>query len=125
MSTMRVLVVDDFPFAAQASCSLFELFGHEARLALTGRDALDVFAAFAPELILLDLDLPDRSGAEVARDIRASQRGARVFLAALTGDGRSKCASPPRLFDYHLAKPASAKKLLAVVEAARSGCVIA
>lgn len=125
ISTMRVLVVDDFPYAAQASCNLFELFGHEARLALTGRDALLVYISFEPDIIVIDLDLPDRDGADVAREIRATPRGARVFLAALIGSEVTERGSPPRLFDYHLIKPASAQKLRAVVDAARSGYGIA
>lgn len=122
---MRVLVVDDFPYAAQASCNLFELFGHEARLALTGRDALVVYASFEPDIVVLDLDLPDRDGADVAREIRASHRGPRVFLTALVAAETTERRSPPSVFDYHLIKPASAKKLRAVLDAARSGCAIA
>ncbi len=122
---MRVLVVDDFPYVAQASCNLFELFGHETRLALTGRDALVVYASFEPDIVVIDLDLPDRDSADVAREIRASARGARVFLAALLGSQLSERRSPPSLFDYQLIKPASAQKLRAVLDAARSGYRIA
>jgi DNA-binding response OmpR family regulator len=125
MGAMRVLVVDDFPFAAQASSNLFELFGHETRVALTAQDALTQFTKFEPDIVVLDIDLPDRDGLAVAREIRASDRGARVFLAALTGLDGIEPRSLDTLFDCHVIKPASAQKLLALVEAARTGVSIA
>lgn len=122
---MRVLVVDDFPYAAQASSTVFELFGHETRVALTARDALDHFVAFEPDIVVLDIDLPDRDGLTLAREIRATDRGSRVFLAALTGLDGIEPSSLDTLFDCHVIKPASAEKLLALVDAARSGVSIA
>src|SRR5262245_4308621 len=111
--TMRVLVVDDFPNAAQASCFLLELLGHECKLAVSGEDALAVAASFHPDIILLDLELPGRSGFDIAREIRAAEKnGAHVFLAALTGLQFTEQNSTAAGFDVHLTKPASAEKLV-------------
>ena len=123
--TMRILVVDDFPYAAKASSTLFELLGHETRVALTAQDALAQYATFEPDIVVLDLELPDRDGFTVAREIRASDRGQRIFLAALTGLEDIEPSSLHTLFDCHVIKPASAQKLLALIEAARSGVSIA
>jgi CheY-like chemotaxis protein len=113
---MRILVVDDYPDAAQASCSLLELLGHECRSALTGEAALREIATFTPDIVLLDLDLPGRTGYEVARAIRAID--AQVFLAAMSGLHHDAQLAVASGFDAHLAKPASAAKLVEVVNAA-------
>src|SRR5438128_12338022 len=83
---MRVLIVDDYPGSVDASQLLLELLGHECRTAMDGASALQQFRAFEPDIVLLDIGLPDLSGYEVAREIRAGeQRGKRVFIAAMTG----------------------------------------
>ena len=113
---MRILVVYDYPEAAQATCTLLELLGHECRPALSGEAALRELATFMPDIVLLDLDLPGRTGYEVAREIRTAEP--RVFLAAMSGtrEDAARCAAAG--FDAHLAKPASAAKLADVVRAA-------
>ena len=115
---MRVLVVDDYPSAGRASCALLEVMGHECRLAETGEAALELFESFAPDLIVLDLDLPGHNGYEIAKTIRASQNGSRVFLAALTGLGYDEQRSLDAGFDMHAHKPASAALLESIVTAA-------
>lgn len=115
---MRVLVVDDYPSAGRASCALLEVMGHECRLAETGEAALVLFESFAPDLIVLDLDLPGHNGYEIAKTIRASKQGSRVFLAALTGLGYDEQRSLDAGFDMHAHKPASAALLESIVTAA-------
>jgi CheY-like chemotaxis protein len=113
---MRILVVDDYPDAALASCALLELLGHECRPALSGEAALREVATFTPDIVLLDLDLPGRTGYEVAREIRAVD--AQIFLAAMSGLQHDAQLAVAAGFDAHLAKPASAAKLAEVVNAA-------
>jgi two-component system CheB/CheR fusion protein len=110
----RVLVVDDHPDAAEVVSVLLTLMGHECATATSGNDALERAETFDPEVVLLDLELPDVSGFEVARELRRRVRGrGPLHIAAVTGSAhpevRARTASAG--FDQHLAKPASAAKL--------------
>lgn len=116
---MRVLVVDDYPGAAQASCLLLDAMGHEAMPALDGSTAIAVAESFAPEVVILDIILPDQSGYDVARALRSLPN--RPFIVALTG-WSTKTASAKSVaagFDMHVLKPASMEKLSAIIEAAK------
>jgi DNA-binding response OmpR family regulator len=116
---MRVLVVDDYPGAADAACLLLRLLGHEPLAATTGEQALKHAASFAPDIVVLDLGLPDMSGFDVARVLR-QRPGKRVFIAALSGSsshedrGRGREAG----IDMHVLKPATADNLGKILTAA-------
>jgi DNA-binding response OmpR family regulator len=112
----RVLVVDDFPDATQAMCMLFTQMGHSCRQATTGQAALDEASAFLPDIVLLDIGLPDLSGYEVARALR-QQRGREVYIAALTGWGQpeDRARAIGAGFDQHILKPATAQILSEII----------
>lgn len=115
----RVLVVDDYPDSAEVVRTLIELLGHEARVASSGRAALDEACGFDPTIVLLDLGLPDMSGYEVARELRARCGGRRLHIAALTGwsqhDRRQAALSAG--CDQYVIKPASAVKIGTILKA--------
>lgn len=102
----RIMVVDDNPDAAATFALLLQLKGHEAFTAADGKAALDVAAREQPDLVFLDIGLPDMSGLEVAVKLRALFTK-QPALVALTGWGgeedqrRSRDAG----FDAHLTKP--------------------
>jgi PAS domain S-box-containing protein len=106
-STKRVLVVDDNKDAAESLAMLLQLDGYTLYIAESGNQALKDFADFRPEVVLLDIGLPDLSGYEVARRIRESAQGDRVLLIALTGWGQAedKRRAIEAGFDEHLTKP--------------------
>jgi len=116
---MRVLVVDDYPGAADVSCILLRMLGHEALPATTGAEALSQAALFDPEVIVLDLGLPDQTGYDVARTLR-ERPGRRPFIAAMTG---STSDDPARSLaagiDLHVTKPATVENLTRILDAAR------
>ena len=116
---MRVLVVDDYPGAAQASCLLLDAMGHEAQVALDGSTAIAIAKSFAPEVVILDIALPDVSGYEVARALRALPNP--PFIVALTGwtTMAASAKSVAAGIDMHVVKPASMDKLKAIIEAAK------
>ena len=70
----RVLVVDDHADSAAMLAELLNLYGQETRTALNGPSALDAVDAFRPDLVLLDIGLPDMDGYEVARRLRTTVR---------------------------------------------------
>lgn len=116
---MRVLVVDDNPDLARSSALLLELTGHDARTAGTGAGAVAEAARFRPELVLLDLGLPDLDGAEVARRVRA-ELGPAVRILALSGRSvEDRPAEEARLFDGHLVKPVDLADLGRLLASAR------
>jgi len=117
----RVLVVDDHEDTADALSMLFRLLGHDARSAPGGRDALRSAREFDPELIVLDLQLPDISGYEVVHELRAEDRGDR-FIAAVTGRADDGPRALEAGFDAYFVKPIdlSAIRELLVAAGARA-----
>lgn len=110
---MRVLIVDDYPDSAASSELLLSLLGCVCRIAQTGEAALEIAAAFEPELVLLDIGLPDISGYDVARALRVRQRDRPLFLAAVTGWGQpqDRVRALAAGFDLHVLKPTDASTI--------------
>jgi DNA-binding response OmpR family regulator len=119
MQKHRVLIVDDYPDAAEAACILLTLLGQECRFATCGEDALREAAAFEPDVAIVDIGLPDVSGLEVARRLR-ERGGHAMSLAALTGWGQpeDRIKALAAGFDHHVLKPADMTKLAHVIELA-------
>jgi CheY-like chemotaxis protein len=117
---LRVLIVDDYPDSADAASLLLMLYGHECRTATTGQGALEQAEMFDPDVVILDIGLPDITGYEVARTLRARARSRPLYIAAVTGSGlpedRAKAFAAG--FDYHITKPADLKKLSLIVKLA-------
>lgn len=105
---MSVMVVDDNETAATMLSTLLTHNGHSVSVAHTGFDALEEAARQRPKVVLLDIGLPDLSGYEVAKRLRA-QFGYDISLVALTGYGQEEDRQQAREagFDEHLVKPVS------------------
>ena len=104
MEPARVLVVDDYEDTAKAFAMLLEQLGHDVRIATSGREALAVARAFEPDLVLLDIQLPDLVGYEVAERLRADAGSRPLGLIALTGlNTRQQCLAAG--FDAYALKP--------------------
>lgn len=118
--THRRLVVDDNIDFTESLALLLELTGDEVRTAYTGGSALAVAPAFQPEIVLLDLGLPDRNGLEVARQLRAQPLPAMRALMAGTADGTAedRARTAAAGFDHHLVKPVEFAVLLTVLRTA-------
>jgi len=83
----RVLIVDDDVNAADALASLLQSMGYgDARVAYTGATALALAVEFVPTVVLVDLELPDMSGYEVARHLSQHPQLQTLRLIALTAD---------------------------------------
>jgi len=103
----RVLIVDDHQDSAEMLSMLIMAWGHDARTAYDGRSAFDLANAFQPEVMLLDLTLPDIDGVELGRRLRDCRWAASSVLVAVTGWGRpaDREKSLGAGFDAHLVKP--------------------
>jgi DNA-binding response OmpR family regulator len=117
---LRTLVVDDFQDAALVTQMLLEMQGHTCRIAVSGGEALMVATEFDPELVILDLGLPDISGFEVARTLRARWGGKPLYLAAVTGwgDQQTRIRALAAGFDQHVLKPTDTQKLRGIMQSA-------
>jgi CheY-like chemotaxis protein len=108
----RILVVDDRPVALNATSRLLEMEGHTVRSASTGHAAIRIAREFAPDLVLLDISLPDISGYEVFRRLKASDSLARTVFVALSGHGYEERIRARQVgFDDYLMKPFDIKEV--------------
>ena len=116
----RILVVEDQPDCAEIVCDLLWLMGHECYSVSTGGHALEGVRAFSPDLVLLDLTLPDMSGLDVARAIRRGPQP-QPYLVAMTGwsHPEDRYRTLAAGFDAHLVKPVSVATLEQIVSATR------
>jgi len=114
----KVLVVDDNEAAAKTIGKLLEHNGHEVRVVYTGTDALTVTPEFSPDVVLLDIGLPDLSGYDVAKQIRLTEKPEEHrMLVALTGFGQEEDIQKSWAagFDHHLTKPVGIAELHALL----------
>jgi len=119
---MRVLVVeDDFDTAEMLSVT-FRMFGSEATAATRGIEALRIARELDPHLILLDIGLPDISGFEVVRQLRADSVTASRFIVAVSGWGHARdiALAAEAGFDAHYTKPIDLAKIRHIIQAAEA-----
>jgi CheY-like chemotaxis protein len=114
---LRLLVVDDNTDAAETLAALLEIAGHATQVASNGYQAIELAQQFRPDVIFLDIGMPEMSGYDVAKVLRNTLGLERVFLIALTGWGAEKDRELTREagFDEHLTKPASIVKVNAIL----------
>jgi len=87
MNKPFVLVVDDYADSREMCAEYLEVCGFRVEQAADGAQALACVAAALPDVILMDLTLPDIDGTEVTRRIKADERTAGIKVIALTGHG--------------------------------------
>jgi PAS domain S-box-containing protein len=116
---LRVLVVDDNVPAANIMEMLLLSFGHLVRMAHTGPTALAAALEYRPDVMLLDIGLPELDGFEVAKRIRQDTQLHNIMLVALTGYGEEadRLHSREAGFDHHLVKPADFAKVRDILAA--------
>lgn len=81
----RVLIIEDTAGIARMISLLFEKLGHAPLVATSGATAIRMFKETPPEIVVLDLMLPDMSGLEVARELRRLDQKNSTLIVALTG----------------------------------------
>ncbi|MEJ1129981.1 PAS domain S-box protein [Variovorax sp. CCNWLW225] len=113
----RVLVVDDNVDAAETMALLLEALGYKSSVAHGGLPAIEAVKAQDPDVVLLDIGLPDLNGHEVARRLRAEMINPPPLIA-ITGYGQAsdRDTSLEAGFRAHLTKPVDVDKLTALLE---------
>jgi PAS domain S-box-containing protein len=115
----RILVADDNRDSANSLALLLSMDGHEVKLAHDGDEAVAAFDDFQPDVVLLDIGMPKRTGYEVAQHIRRAQNGNAVTLVAITGWGQEsdKHRAMAAGFNHHFTKPLDPAQLTALIGA--------
>ncbi len=115
----RVLVVDDNADAADALGMLLRLDGHDVDVVCGAAAAIEVAARTRPDVVLLDIGLPQMNGYEVARRLRSKPQLAKTLIVALSGYAphASWESETEELFDAYLVKPADPEALRPILAA--------
>jgi two-component system KDP operon response regulator KdpE len=113
----RILVVDDEPSILKAMAPLLRSRGYDVETAATGRAALEAFDRDPPDLVILDLMLPDLDGLDVCRRLRERGRTPIIVLSAREAE-RDKVAALDLGADDYVTKPFGPDELLARVRVA-------
>lgn len=110
---LRVLIADDNRDASDTLAALLQVQGHDVRMAYDGDQALALWREERPDVCLLDIGMPGRTGHQVAREIRRSPGGDRALLVAVTGWSQlhDRELALEAGFDVHLTKPVSPTQL--------------
>ncbi len=105
----KILIVDDSEALAQTLGYMVEILGHTIKLAHDGATALSVAQSFLPDVIFLDISLPEMDGYEVCKKLRAIPALTECVFIAQTGWGQAeyKIRSMEAGFDHHVVKPIS------------------
>ena len=119
----RILVVDDDAMNLRLVVTVLEQAGHEVLSAEGGAEGIEAALAYAPDLVLMDVQMPGVDGVSALRRLRADPRTAPLKVAAFTGLAMK--GDRERLikegFDGYLEKPIRYKEFLASVAALLEG----
>ena len=114
-SRYKILLVDDNAAAADGLGKLLKYNGHTVSIVYNGKSAIEAIAWVKPQIVLLDIGLPDIDGYEVARQLRSGKYDSTII--ALTGYGQEEDKQKAKTagFDHHLTKPIGIAELEAVL----------
>ena len=117
MNEPRILVADDDTDTVATLTTLLSEEGYEVRGVHRGGEVLQAIFQFAPDVVLLDIGMPQMSGYEVARALRERYGSARPVLIAITGLATSshRRQSLAAGFEHHVAKPYEPQALLRLI----------
>ncbi|MFO1433113.1 MAG: response regulator [Candidatus Competibacteraceae bacterium] len=108
----RALVVDDNEDAANSLAIMLQLLGYEAATAYSGRTALAAAHEQRPDVIILDINLPDLDGYTVVRQLKREPQFQQTVFIALSGQDGADEQIHKAGFDHHLLKPAGVQELV-------------
>jgi CheY-like chemotaxis protein len=116
---LRILCVDDNRDATDSAVELLRLVGFDARACYDGPEALSAAGDFAPDICLLDLNMPGMDGDELARLLRDQAVDRAMLFIAVTarGDRESRRRTADAGFTLHLVKPVDPHQFIQIIEA--------
>jgi DNA-binding response OmpR family regulator len=114
----KVLAIEDDPAVQRALRRTFESAGFSVTIAPDGGSAMDVFRASSPQVVILDLRLPGRSGQDICREIKRQAPSVPILVLSAASDVVDKVLLLELGADDYVTKPFSPRELLARVRAA-------
>lgn len=122
----RILVADDCRDSTDTFAMLLRARGYEVGTAYDGEQTMEAARALRPDVLVLDIGMPELNGYEICRRIREQPWGEGVFLVALTGwgQGEDRRRAKEAGFDHHMVKPmdlAELMQILASLSSAKGG----
>lgn len=115
---LRILVVDDNSDVADSMAELLNQYGYDARAEYSGAAALNAIPAFQPNVILLDIGMPDMDGFEAARRIKSESADPAPILIAVSGYGQESYLRRAKEsgFDHCVIKPLDLSKIESLLQ---------
>jgi CheY-like chemotaxis protein len=112
----KILVVDDNRDSADMTAQVLQMYGLDVQVAYGGSEGIATVRTSRPDLVFLDIGMPEMDGYQVAAAVRADDKLSDVRLVALTawGDEASRTKARAVGFDMHLTKPANIVELLQI-----------
>ncbi len=114
----RILIADDDRDSVLTLMQLLRDEGHDTRGVYRGQDVMPALERFDPDVVLLDISMPDASGWDVARDIRRRYGDGRPLLIAISGlykQSADQILGTMAGFNHYVAKPYDPATLLALI----------
>lgn len=110
----KLLIADDEPNILISLEFLMKREGYEVHLARDGQEALDAIAALRPDLVLLDVMMPRKSGFDVCQKVRASEvlKGTRILMLTAKGRDTDVAKGTALGVNAYMTKPFSTKELV-------------
>ena len=116
--TLRVLVVDDDSDQAMSLSMLLQNCGYDSHICLDAQNCMATVESLKPDVVLLDLGMPGKTGYEIADEIKRREDLRHIRLLALTGHGLllDRLQTQMRGFDQHLLKPVELDELQIILK---------
>ncbi len=114
----RILFLDDDPITLHMLSKIVELAGHEPLIAVTGAEALEIAGVQRPDMIILDMNMPDMDGITVIESLRAEDQTAHIPALILSAAAEVDFGDKVRAAggQEYLQKPMNMAKLLEIIE---------
>lgn len=114
----KILIADDEPNIVTALEFLLKRAGYDVRTAANGDEALALVESFAPDLVLVDIMMPGKSGYEVCQRMREAPQWRHIKIVMVTAKGREAEVSKGLSLgaDLYITKPFSTQELIAAIE---------
>jgi len=118
MSELKVLIVDDQPDVVETLASCVRQWKHKVEVAYSGEQALSIANTFEPDVVLLDIMMPNMDGYTVAQQLRMTRSRMQTTIVGVTALSapENRYKSYDSGFDFYLVKPVDPAKLKKLLE---------
>jgi DNA-binding response OmpR family regulator len=113
---VKVLIIEDDPAALSVARDLLESIKFEVDTAVNGTEGREKIESNPPDLIVLDLSLPDDFGLDICKDVKAAHPGILIFILTALGNSRDIVAGLEAGADDYLPKPFNQREFIARVQ---------